>query len=175
MRIVPLDQTPLPSIAPDLVFDGVLADFAPALAGEVANRGGLRARAALATAVLICLGTDARVRADELRDGDINRGWPGDSFDLDESAGEAPIGSRLWLLRRRTIDDIEVPRLAEGYAVEALAPLIRQGAAAKATATAVADPARNALELYVELTDRDGAVIVANRYKVLWNDNAHGT
>lgn len=168
MRIIPLARSPLPSIAPDLVFDGVLADFAPAEAGEIANRGGLRAREALVTAVIICLGTDARVRPDELRDGDNNRGWPGDSFDLDEAAGEAPIGSRLWLLRRRTVDDAVVPRLAEDYAIEALAPLIRQGAAAKATAEATADPANNALRLAVTLTDRDGAVIVAQQFRVLW-------
>ncbi len=166
MRIVPLDKSPLPSIAPDIVFDGVLGDFAAALPGEVANRGGLRARSALETAVLICLGTDARVRPDELRDGDINRGWPGDSFDMADD--EAPIGSRLWLLRRRTVDDAIVPRLAEDYAVEALAPLIRQGAAAKATASAVADPAHNALVLSVTLTDRDGAVVVAQKFRVLW-------
>lgn len=168
MRIIPLGRTPVPSIAPDLVFDGVLADFAPALPAETANRGGLRARDALVTAVIICLGTDARVRPDELRDGDTNRGWPGDSFDLDEDAGEAPIGSRLWLLRRRTVDDAIVPRLAEDYAIEALAPLIRQGAAAKATATATADPERNSLVLAVTLTDRDGAVIVAQQFRVLW-------
>lgn len=168
MRIIPLSDAPEPTLSPDLVWDGVMADLAVAGSGEAGNRGGLRARTALETAVLICLMTDARVSPDELRDGDVNRGWIGDSFDLDEAAGEAPIGSRLWLLMRRTVDAVEVPRLAEDYAVAALQPLIDQGAAAKATAVATADPARNRLDLAITLTDRDGATLVASRYRVLW-------
>lgn len=168
MRIIPIGDGPEPTLSPDLVWDGVMADLEPAGDDEPGNRGGLAARAALETAVLICLMSDARVAADELRDGDVNRGWIGDGFDLDATAGEAPIGSRLWLLARRTVDDAILPRLAEDYAVAALAPLIAQGAAALATATATADPARNRLDLAVELTDRAGQVIVAPKYRILW-------
>ena len=141
MRIIPLSDAPEPTLSPDLLWDGVMADLAPAGDGEAGNRGGLRATAALETAVLICLMTDARVSVDELRDGDV---------------------------MRRTVDAVEVPRLAEDYAVAALQPLIDQGAAAKATATATADPARNRLELAITLTDRDGSTLVAPRYRVLW-------
>lgn len=166
MRIVPLAPDREPMLSPDLVFDGIMADLSIAEPGEPNNRGGLGARRPLETAVIICLLSDARAYADELRDGDVNRGWPGDTFDL--AAGEAPIGSKLWLLMRRTVDTIETPRLAEEYALESLQPLIDQEAAAKATATAVADPARNRLTLDVTLTDRDGTVLVALKFRILW-------
>lgn len=169
MRIVPLSIEREPSLVPDLVWDGIMGDLALADPGEVGNRGGLRARAQLETAVLICLMSDARADADELRDGDVNRGWPGDSFDVDAGAGEAPIGSKLWLLMRRTVDDEAVPRLAEAYARDALQPLIRQGAAAAITVQATANPAGNRLDLAVTLTDRAGGVIVAPNFSILWS------
>lgn len=167
MRIVPLGEPAEPSLSPDLLIGAdAMGDFDLASPGEAMNRGGLAARRALLTAVTICLLTDARADPHELRDGDVNRGWPGDSFDLAD--GEAAIGSRLWLLRRRTVDDVIVPRLAETYALEALQVLVDQGAAAKATALATADPARNRLDLAVTLTDRNGAAIVAPRFEILW-------
>lgn len=156
-------------MSPDLVWDGVMADLALAGRDDAGNRGGLRAKAQLETAVLICLMTDARAEIDELRDGDINRGWPGDSFDIDAEAGEGPIGSKLWLLLRRTVDDEIVPRLAEAYALDALQTLIDQGAAAAASAVATADPARNRLQLAVRLTDRAGATVVAPKFAILWD------
>lgn len=168
MRIIPLSSEREPALTPDLVWDGMLADLALAEHGEVSNRGGLRAREQLKTAVIIALLSDARAWPEELRDGDINRGWPGDTFDLAD--GETAIGSKLWLLARRTVDTVEVPRLAELYAIEALQPLIDQGAAAKASATATGDPARNRLTLDVTLTDKDGALIVAEKFRVLWDE-----
>lgn len=167
MRILPLPSEAEPSLSPDLLIGADwLGDFELADPSEPGNRGGLAARRALLTAVTICLMTDAHADPHELRDGDVNRGWPGDTFDLD--ADEWPIGSKLWLLARRTVDEVEVPRLAEAYALEALQPLIDRGAAARAAATAEGDPARNRLELAVTLTDRDGTVLVAPRYSVLW-------
>ncbi len=170
MRIIPLAGEVEPSLAPDLVWDGIMGDLAIADHGEVGNRGGLRARSALETAVLICLMSDARADPEELRDGDVNRGWPGDSFDVDSGAGETPIGSKLWLLLRRTIDDDAVPQLAETYAREALQPLIQQGAVAAIEVEATPDPARNRLDLTVTLTDRAGGVIVAPNYSILWSE-----
>ncbi len=168
MRILPLTSEREPSLAPDLVWDGIMGDLALAEPGEVANRGGLRARAALETAVLICLMSDARADPEELRDGDINRGWPGDTFDVDTAVGEAPIGSKLWLLQRSTVDAVDTPRRAEAYALAALQPLLDQGAAAAVIAKAEADPARNRLSLDVTLTDRAGSVLVSRRFSLLW-------
>lgn len=168
MRIIPITDGAEESLAPDLVFDGVMADLALAGQSETGNRAGLRAQSALETAVLICLMTDARAADDELRPGDVNRGWLGDSFDLDTDAGEAPIGSKLWLLTRHTVDDDHVPRLAEAYALEALQVLIDQGAAADVTAEATADPARNRLDLAITVTDRAGASLVDRKFQILW-------
>lgn len=167
MRIIPLPAADEPQLSPDLLIGAdLMGDLALADPAEPMNRGGLAASRQLLTAVTICLMSDARAEAEELRDGDVNRGWPGDTFDL--VAGEAPIGSKLWLLRRRTVDTIEVPALAEAYALEALEPLIEQGAAAQATAQASADPARNRLDLQITLTDRDGQLLVAPRFALLW-------
>jgi phage gp46-like protein len=170
MRIIPIPAPEEPMLSPDIVFDGVMGDLAIAGADEPANRGGLAARDHLKTAVIIALLSDARAEPEELRDGDVNRGWPGDAVDLDAAAGERPIGSKLWLLMRSTVDEVETPRRAEAYAIEALQPLIDQGAAASVTAQAEADPARNRLELSIEVTDRDGVLAVAMRFRVLWSD-----
>ena len=145
-----------------------MGDLAPAEPDETGNRGGLRARAALETAVLICLMSDERADPDELRDGDINRGWPGDSFDM--AAGEAPIGSKLWLLRRRAIDADRLPALAEAYAVDACQVLVGQGAVAHVAAGATVAPERNRIEITVTLTDRFGASLVAPNFAVLWDE-----
>jgi phage gp46-like protein len=168
MRIIPLDTGAEPSLSPDLLIGAdAMGDLALAMPGEPSNRGGLAARQGLLTAVTICLMSDARARPEELRDGDVNRGWPGDSFDLAD--GAAPIGSKLWLLRRRTADE-QTARQAEAYAIEALQPLVEQGAAALATATAAVMAARNGIELTVTLTDRAGRMIVAPRFRVLWDE-----
>lgn len=169
MRIVPIGDAARPNLAPDIVLDGLVGDFAPAEAGETKNRGGLRAKAHLRTAVIIALMTDARADVDELRLDDVNRGWPGDTFDLDLAAGEAPIGSKLWLLRRSTVIEGVTDRLAERYAEDALQPLIHQGAAAAVSASATTHPGRNRLDLNVELTDRAGASLVAVRFQLLWD------
>lgn len=166
LKIIPIAEGVEPSLAPDVVFDGYMGDFA--LAGETAgNRGGLRATAPLETAVIICLMTDARVSDEELRDGDENKGWHGDGYDLDEVGGERPIGSKLWLLRRRIVN-AETAILAEAYAIEALQTLIDQGAAAAVTATATARPEANRLELAVTVTDRGGRTVAPN-FAILWS------
>lgn len=166
LKIFPIYEGAEPSLAPDIVFDGYMGDLV--LAGDTAgNRGGLRATAPLETAVIICLMTDARVSDEELRDGDENKGWHGDGYDLDTAGGERPIGSKFWLLRRRVIN-AETAILAEAYAVEALQPLIDQGAAAAVTATATPRPESNRLELTVTVTDRGGGK-VAQEFAILWS------
>lgn len=170
MRIIPLDERDEPMLAPDLVWNGVMGDLALAEAEETGNRGGLRSKAHLETAVLICLMSDARSDASELRDGDVNRGWAGDTFDLDAAAGETAIGSKLWLLMRSTVDAVDTPRRAEAYAIEALQPLIDQGAVAAISALAEAEPQRNRLTLAVMLTDKVGTQLVAKKFRLLWSD-----
>ena len=166
MRIVALDVAREPLLDPDLVWNGLFGDLALTGLNDAVNPGGFRAEQALATAVLICLQTDRRVEATELRDGDTNRGWPGDGFDL--APGETPLGSKLWLLRRRSLTD-ELILDAEDYAREALATLIDQGAVVRVDVTAVANKPANRLDLDVALYGRDGGQVFNSRYGVLWD------
>lgn len=166
IRIVPLGNDAEPLLSPDTLWDGVQGDWA--LAGDdKTNPGGLRARAELATAVLLCLMTDARVEPDELPPGEQNRGWAGDSFDLRTDLGETPIGSKLWLLRRSTASDATALK-AEDYARAALQPLIGQRAVSAVDVVATADPAARRIDLDIVLKDRDGAVVYDRRFGVLW-------
>ena len=93
--------------------------------------GTLDERKALATAVIVALGTDALAeRTDILPDPDRTdrAGWWGD-LDASEIWGGWPIGSRLWLLKRDKIEDHGAARGAtvtrvDRYIREALQPLV---------------------------------------------------
>lgn len=165
MRIVPLGLTDEPLLDPLLVWDGRIGDLATTALTDPVNPAGLRAGQSLATAILICLMTDRRVEAIELRDGDINRGWPGDSFDL--AVGETPLGSKLWLLRRRALSE-DIETVAEDYAREALQTLVDQRAVAAFDVTATADRVARQLVLAVTAYGRVGAQIYDQKFAVLW-------
>lgn len=161
MRVIPLPAETEPLLTPDLVWTGVSADLA-----IDAARGDLACAAALETAVVICLQTDRRVEPSELPDGEPNRGWPGDAFDL--QPGDVPLGSKLWLLRRRALTEgIELE--AEDHAREALQSLIDQVACVRVDVRAVRVPERARLDLDVALYGRDGAAIYQQRFGVLWD------
>lgn len=98
---------------------------------------------ALATAVIVALGTDARAHGDdELPDLDSQdrRGWWGD-LDADRLWGGWPIGSRLWLLERAKITDeaaregATIARI-ENYCREALRPFVAKKLASRFDVTA---------------------------------------
>ncbi len=166
IRIVPLSAEGEPLFSPDTVWDGVSGDWA--LAGnDTANPQGLRARAPLATATLLCLMTDARVSPDELPEGEANRGWPGDSIDLREDLGETPIGSKLWLLRRSTASAPTALK-AEDYAREALQCLVDQRAVSSVAVSSTVKPAERRIDLEIVLKDRDGGIAYDGRFGVLW-------
>ncbi len=165
MRIVPISGPDDPLLDPDIVWDGRTGDLATTSLLDRANPGGLAHGNALKTAVLICLMTDRRAEPSELSDGDINRGWPGDGFDL--MPGETPLGSKLWLLRRRALT-AGVETLAEDHARAALQTLLDQGAVARFDVSASADRPRNRLDLAVAGYGRAGERIFDQRYAILW-------
>lgn len=167
MQIEPLGigTTAAKNLSPDILWDGVCGDLSVTPRTDADNPAGLRAQQALATAVLIALQTDRRVETFELPADTANRGWPGDSFDMTD---ETPLGSKLWLLRRRTLTN-DVVLLAEDYAREALQPLIDQGAFVSVDVTAKANFAANHLALEIKLFGRDGAQVFHERYAVLWD------
>lgn len=153
---------------PDLGF----ADWALAEPDETQNRGGLRAKAALATAVVDALFTDVRCPDDHpLRylAGDDLRGWWGDGIDVRTDLGEAPLGSLLWLLERAPLTfeivSLWAPRLAE----DALAPLLAQGAVVRIETEAIGDELRSRLDLFVRLYGRDGQKIYDQRFDAVWS------
>lgn len=170
LRITPLDERDELYRLPDLVLgaDGV-ADLAINPADDPDAPGDFQCLSGLRTQVIICLMTDARADPSELRPGDDNRGWIGDSFDLD--GDERPIGSKLWLLRRSALTDgIEVR--AELYARLALQTLIDQGACVRVEVAATADRARNMMALDVSLYGRVGARIFNEKFELLWRQDA---
>ncbi len=162
MRVVPISEAVEPIRLPDLIWNPLAFEADVAIDTET---GDFVSEAAIETAVLICLMTDRRVEPYELPEGESNRGWPGDGFDV--APGEVPLGSKLWLLRRRALEPgIEVE--AEDYAREALDTLLTQKVAVRADVSATAERANNRLVLDVALYGREGAAIYQKRFAVLW-------
>jgi phage gp46-like protein len=165
VRIIPKDDSVELYRAPDLGWDGIVGDLILNRPDHPDAPGDFRAEQGLATQVLIQLMTDRRVEESELRDGEENRGWFGDSFD--QMDGEGPIGSRWWLLRRRSLyEGIEID--AQDYAIEALQPLIDQGAVSRIEAVATANRPASRLDCLVSLYGRDGSRIYQRKFENLW-------
>ncbi|WP_246788230.1 phage GP46 family protein [Agrobacterium sp. AGB01] len=165
LKIIPVDGAEEPYRAPDLIWDGIVGDLAVNALTHPEAPGDFRAEQGLATQIFIHLMSDARVEESELDDGEENRGWFGDSFDVMD--GEQPIGSRLWRLRRRALHDgIEIE--AEDYAREALQPLLSQSAVASIDVSATADRVNNRLDLVVTIYGRNGEIIFNQKYELLW-------
>lgn len=132
------------------------------------QRGGLRSRMGLHTAILICLLTDRRLPegVPSPRDDGDPRGWWGDSIRLEDEP-DTEIGSLLWTLERGTLDE-DVARLAKDYAEEALDVLIDQGAVGRFEVETEADKARGFLVIRVGAFDHAGARIYDERFNFLW-------
>jgi len=165
VRIVPIEEQKEPYRSPDLLWDGVAGDLAVNPLDHAEAPGDLRAEQGLATQVLIQLQTDRRVEDSELRDGEVNRGWIGDSFDLMND--EQPLGSRLWLLRRRGIFE-GIETVVEDYVREALQPLIDQGAVASVGVEVSVDRAGNRVDYTASLYGRDGARVYERKFDIMW-------
>ena len=190
LKLTPLDGTdaarPLSAagvvdLPPDIVWltrdgrpaapgePGVSGDFALADGSADGPAGGLRAANPLMSAVIACLFSDAPCEPWQLKpehEGDF-RGFPGDAIDLDEAAGEQPLGSFFWLFRREVLSP-QVVLAVPAEAKRALSPLVRQGAVARVEASAEPDYARERLNLAVDLYARDGAKVFAAQFDILW-------
>lgn len=138
---------------------------------QVESRGGLRAEAALHTATLICLFTDAHAAADDelpTDDGD-RRGWWGDSVRLDGEP-DVPLGSKLWLLERAVLNE-QTRRRAQDYAEDALAVLAQQGAVARTVVETAIDQLAGHLLISVAHYSHDGHTAYEQRFGVLWQQS----
>lgn len=169
ITLTPLAEAGVEVLPPDVVWTGVSGDFALAASEADGPAGGLKAANPLATAVVLLLFSDARAEPYELRDehrGD-RRGWVGDGFDIDAAAGEAPLGSKLWLYRRHELTDLTALEVA-AEAERALQPLLGQGAVVTIRTAATVDKAAGRLSLAVGLYGRDGREVYAPRFDILW-------
>ena len=150
------------------------ADWAPADADEKQNRGGLRAKGALHTAVVLALFTDRRIPDDHplrylVKDQDP-RGWWGDGEDIRSELGEREMGSLLWVFERAPLTE-EIRRWVEAIALEALAPLVFQQAAVRIDAQAVAEFAFNRCDLAIQIYGRSGDRIYDQRFENIWQQS----
>jgi phage gp46-like protein len=137
--------------------------------------GTLDSSQALATAIIVALGTDKLADvSDELPDPDDTdrRGWWGD-YQAEDIWNGWPIGSRLWLLKRSKIEGPGSPRGATTtrviqYISEAIQPFIVQriGSSFEVEATRVGKEQIDALvRIY-----RGPVVEIELRYAILWSD-----
>lgn len=165
IRIVSIEDTAEPYRSPDLGWDGVEGDLILNALTHPTAPGDFRAEQELATQILIHLMTDRRVEESELRHGEANRGWFGDSFDIQD--GEGALGSRLWLRRRTAITD-ETAVLVEDDVREALQPLIDQEAIASLDVTVTVDKPANRVEYVVNTYGRDGTRSFDQKFQLFW-------
>lgn len=147
------------------------ADWVIAGPTETQNLGGLQARAALHTAVVLSLFTDKYIAKDHplfylVEDGD-QRGWFGDGVDVRSDLFEDEMGSLLWIFERAHLNE-EIRRWVEVVTYEALTPLINQGAAVRADVVATAQFAINRVDLEVRLYGRDGTKLYDYKFEDIW-------
>lgn len=132
------------------------------------QRGGLRARMELATAILIQVFTDKRLPEGMRRANDDTdpRGWWGDSIKLDgEPAGET--GSLVWTLEREILND-DTARQAKDYIEDALQMILDQGAVSRFVVTTAAVRLQGLLTIKIDAFDRAGKPLASFVYDVAW-------
>lgn len=152
---------------------GGYADWAMADSNEnPRNSGGLKAQNPLATSIMLCLFTDRRRRDGKRRRDDMpandgsldDRGYHGDSYDVDTAAGERELGSLLWTLERERLTTQDL-KLIEHYAADALQTLVDQGAVDHFEITAERDLLEpNRVNMLVKAFDRFGAPLFSGQY-----------
>jgi phage gp46-like protein len=158
----------------DFVCDWILA-FAP---NNALNVGGLQAINGLGTAVYLALFTDKYVPPDHplayLADGD-NRGWWGDGVDVRADLGEQQLGSWLWLLERAPLvaAGVGIDQWAQSFAIDALTPLMTQGAVAGMQVDAALNEQFGRTDLSVSLFGSDGGIAFEQRFALLWKQIAN--
>jgi phage gp46-like protein len=140
---------------------------------SIRDNGSIDDRQALATAVIVALGTDALAERDDILpdpDSTDRAGWWGD-LDADEIWGGWPIGSRLWLLRRSKIEDPGSRRGAtvtrvDRFIREALQPFLDRRIASMLDVK-VERVGRERIDAHVVMY-RGPQIAVDLRYQILW-------
>ena len=122
----------------------------------------------LLSAVYIMLLTDRRATLDEITLANLYpsfpydlRGWWGDTY------RESPIGSKLWLNRRRKATNLTLSQQIQ-YAKEALASLVDQGIAKRVTVNAQW-VRKGVMEMDIQIVRTDDS-IAQQTYTFLWSE-----
>jgi phage gp46-like protein len=167
LTITPLSESGAQVLPPDVEWSGQVGDFALSSDPADGGVGGLRARHPIQSAVAYALFTDGRAAPRELRfemGGDL-RGWPGDGVSL--FAGDAAIGSKLWLYRRHELTDATGAAIA-AEAKRALKPLLDEKLVVRVDVSAEVLKAEGQVRLKVDLYGRDGRKVYADQFDPLW-------
>jgi phage gp46-like protein len=136
--------------------------------GAAGSRGGLKADAGLATAIILALFTDKRAPEGAALDDGDRRGWFGDRIDVRADLGETDLGSWIWLYERSALTE-ELPQLIQDAAVEALEPIRLQGAVARFDVVAEMFRDDDRVDLGVDAFSQDGTKIFSQRFALLWD------
>jgi phage gp46-like protein len=140
---------------------------------SIRDNGMIDDRYALATAVIVALGTDALAERDDILpdpDSTDRAGWWGD-LDAEEIWDGWPIGSRLWLLKRDKIEDPGSRRGAtvtrvDRYIREALQPFLDRRIASTLSVD-VQRVGRERIDAHV-IMYRGPTLAVDLRYQIAW-------
>lgn len=166
---------PAPARSPNLFWSTFwngkegLGDWRVVPLGQPDNPGGLDAREALASAVVISLFTDKRAPEGWRPEVTDRRGYWGDDV-AEEGAEPRPLGSHLWLLRNEVATG-EIAELARVYALEALAWMTDENVVARIdVASGLIETPRRGVWLAVDLFARDGSRVFAERYERFWQE-----
>lgn len=166
-RLAPLPERDA-AFSPVMTWDVDHGDFAVAPLTDPVNPGGLISDGALIGAIATLLFSDCAGMPDPLDPADIDlRGWPGDYFDVDRAAGEAPLGNLTWMLARHPTN-AATARLSEIYAEQALQPLITQGLIKSVSVTAQDFRGSRKIERVITITRPDGSRLYSGLLAGLW-------
>ena len=170
------------STVPDvrLVQDTTFPRYSVTIDWNLLGDGTLDDTQALATAVIVALGTNALADATELLpdpDSTDRAGWWGD-YDADTIWNAWPIGAKLWLLRRSAIESVAsrqgstVARVL-AYVRLAIQPFVDQQIASRFDATAErVDKQRIDTRIVIY---RGPSPAIELLYSVLWDEQQYAT
>lgn len=136
--------------------------------GTAGGRGGLKADAGLATAIILALFTDKRApEGARLDDGD-RRGWFGDRIDVRADLGETDLGSWIWLYERSALTE-DLPLRIRDAAIDGLEPIRLQGAVARFDVSVEMFRLEERIDLFIDAFSQDGTQVFNQRFALLWD------
>ena len=125
----------------------------------------LQSQTEMATSIAIQLCTWRHAAPGDKLDDDDPQGWWADQFSTDP--GQGPLGSRLYLLYRRPLNDATA-RDAVLYAQEAMRTFISQGVFVRVDISTEMDKIRSILNLNINCYGQDGSLKYSAKYSRAW-------